>query len=338
MRPHCNITNSNTNTSTTTSSSISSITTTSTNTSDNTSSITVCKPEDFKPEFLDGLKHDGAILDELVAAWKKVEGDPKLDEFLACLRGEGGRPNLLAKPFNETGKLVIFSEARDTTVYLTEQLIKAGFGSLLTVDSHNRSAVMPVVRANFDANVPIGDAANRKDDFHILISTEVLAEGVNLHRAHVIVNYDTPWNSTRLMQRIGRVNRIGSIAKAIHIFNFYPTTQVDEDIDLQRKAFLKLQAFHTALGEDSQIYSPDEEVDNFGLFDRAIEEERDERLAFLSVLRDFKDANENDFRRIRNLSLRARCGRHDTARSWVALIAAVQIAPQVFSPMRRKFS
>ncbi len=277
--------------------------------------ITVCTPKDFKPEFLDGLKHDGAILDELFAAWEQITEDPKLDKFLACLRGEDGNQNLLAKPFNETGKLVIFSEARDTTLYLTEQLTKAGFGPLLTVDSHNRSAVMPVVRANFDANVPIGDAANRKDDFHILISTEVLAEGVNLHRAHVIVNYDTPWNSTRLMQRIGRVNRIGSTAKAIHIFNFYPTTQVDEDIDLQRKAFLKLQAFHTALGEDSQIYSPDEEVDNFGLFDRAIEEERDERLRFLSELRDFKDANEDDFRRIRNLPLRARCGRIDSGQS-----------------------
>ena len=277
--------------------------------------ITECKPEDFKPEFLAGLQHDGKILAELVAAWEQVKTDPKLDEFLACLRGDGSRPNLLAKPFNETGKLVIFSEARDTTLYLTEQLTAAGFGPVLTVDSHNRSATMPVVRANFDANVPIGDAANRKDDFHILISTEVLAEGVNLHRAHVIVNYDTPWNSTRLMQRIGRVNRIGSTAKAIHIFNFYPTTQVDDDIDLQRKAFLKLQAFHTALGEDSQIYSPDEEVDNFGLFDRAIEEERDERLRFLSELRDFKDANEDDFRRIRNLPLRARCGRYDAAQS-----------------------
>ena len=276
--------------------------------------ITVCVPKDFKPEFLAGLQHDGKILGELVTAWEEVKGDPKLDEFLACLRGEGKRQNLLAKPFNETGKLVIFSEARDTTLHLTEQLNAAGFGPVLTVDSHNRKAVMPVVRANFDANVP-HDAEHRKDDYRILISTEVLAEGVNLHRAHVVVNYDTPWNSTRLMQRIGRVNRIGSTAAAIHIFNFYPTAQVDLDIDLHRKAFLKLQAFHSALGEDSQIYSPDEEVDNFGLFDRAIEEERDERLRFLSELRDFKDENADEFRRIRHLPFRARCGRQDAAQA-----------------------
>jgi superfamily II DNA or RNA helicase len=281
--------------------------------------ITVCTPKDFLPEFLTGLQHDGAILNELVAAWEQVKADPKLDEFLACLRGDGGRQNLLAKPFNETGKLVIFSEARDTTLHLSEQLNAAGFGPVLTVDSHNRRAVMPVVRANFDANVP-HDAEHRKDDYKILISTEVLAEGVNLHRAHVIVNYDTPWNSTRLMQRIGRVNRIGSTAAAVHVFNFYPTAQVDSDIDLQRKAFLKLQAFHSALGEDSQIYSPDEQVDNFGLFDRAIEEERDERLRFLSELRDFKDANADEFRRIRHLPIRARCGRKDTAQAGQSLV------------------
>jgi len=281
--------------------------------------ITVCTPKDFKPEFVAGLKHDGEILDELVAAWKKVESDPKLDKFFACLRGEDGEQNLLAKPFNETGKLVIFSEARDTTLYLAEQLKAAGFGPLLTVDSHNRTTVMPIVRANFDASVQVGDE-NRKDDYRILISTEVLAEGVNLNRAHVIVNYDTPWNSTRLMQRIGRVNRIGSTAAAIHIFNFYPTAQVDLDIDLYRKAFLKLQAFHSALGEDSQIYSTDEEVSNFGLFDKDIEEDRDERLAFLSELRDFKDANPDEFRRIRHLPLRARCGRKDAAQSGQSLV------------------
>jgi hypothetical protein len=282
--------------------------------------ITVCAPKDFKPEFLTGLQHDGSILDELVAAWEQVEGDPKLDEFLGCLRGKDGRKNLLAKPFNETSKLVIFSEARDTTLHLAEKLNAAGFGPVLAVDSHNRKAVMPIVRANFDANIPLGDAEHRKDDYRILISTEVLAEGINLHRAHVVVNYDTPWNSTRLMQRIGRLNRIGTTAGKIHIFNFYPTAQVDSQIELFRKAFLKLQAFHSALGEDSQIYSPDEEVSNFGLFDKDIEEDRDERLAFLSELRDFKDAHPDEFRRIRHLPLRARCGRKDAAQSGQSLV------------------
>ncbi len=274
--------------------------------------IQVCKPSDFLEGFSEGIEHDAAILEDLVIAWEAVKRDPKLDEFLVRLRGE-----LLDPAVNETGKLVVFSEARDTTEYLAKELNNRGHGPVLIVDSHTRKARMPDVRANFDANVP---TLERKNDFHILLSTEVLAEGVNLHRAHVIVNYDTPWNSTRLMQRIGRVNRIGSTAKAIHIFNFYPTAQVDSDIDLKRKAFLKLQAFHSALGEDSQIYSPDEDVNSFGLFDKEIEEERDERLAFLSELRDFKDQAPDEFRRIRSLPLRARCGRQALAAAGHSMI------------------
>lgn len=270
--------------------------------------ITIATPGDFRPEFLEGLLHDADVLDELVKRWEEVKQDPKIDEFLRRLK-----PALLNPETNETGKLVIFSEARDTTTYLAEQLDAGGFGPVLIVDSHNRKAVMPVVRANFDANAP--HDSERKDDYRILISTEVLAEGVNLHRAHVVVNYDTPWNSTRLMQRIGRVNRIGTTARAIYIYNFYPTSQVNSDIELERKAKLKLFAFHTALGEDSGIYSPDEDPESFGLFEKDLEEQRDERLAFLSFLRDFKDAHPDEFRRIRAMPLRARCGRLDSAQA-----------------------
>jgi hypothetical protein len=81
-----------------------------------------------------------------------------------------------------------------------------------------------------------------------------------------------------------------------------------------------LQAFHSALGEDSQIYSPDEDVNSFGLFDKEIEEERDERLAFLTELRDFKDQAPDEFRRIRSLPLRARCGRRNPATAGHSLV------------------
>ena len=62
-------------------------------------------------------------------------------------------------------------------------------------------------------------------------------------------------------------------APRIYIYNFYPTAKVDDDIELKKKAIMKLQAFHTTLGEDSQIYSETEEVDNFGLFERSPEED-----------------------------------------------------------------
>src|SRR6266705_304730 len=268
--------------------------------------IEICSPADFEAGFVEGLEADWQKLEALYNEWKKIEADPKLDEFLRRLKDELFDPKI-----NRQSKLVVFSESEETTSYLLGNLAQAGYKRVFTVSSKNRQERMPLVRANFDANFK-----EQANEYDILISTEVLAEGINLHRSNVIVNYDTPWNSTRLMQRVGRVNRIGTTTPKIYIYNFYPTAKVDNDIELKKKAIMKLQAFHTALGEDSQIYSETEEVDNFGLFDRSPEEEgRDERLALLMELRQFRQQNPEEFRRIKGLPLRARVGRVDEQRT-----------------------
>lgn len=265
--------------------------------------ITICSPDDFESHFLDELKRDYEIVKGLNERWATVTEDPKLDEFKKRLESE-----LLNKEINPQQKLVIFSESKETTSYLTRALEDAGRTDVLEVHAGNRDALKETIKLNFDANIP---REKYKSDYKIIICTEVLAEGVNLHRSNVIVNYDTPWNSTRLMQRIGRVNRIGSVAPYIHIFNFYPTAKVNSDIELEKKAIMKLQAFHSALGEDSEIYSPDEEIQSFGLFEKDVDEEKDERLAYLMELRKFREENPEEFRRIRNLPLKARVGRKD---------------------------
>ena len=263
--------------------------------------IEICTPEDFEVSFKEGLEQDGQILAELVEAWDKITYDPKLDIFI----NEYLKEKLFDKSINHEGKLVVFSESKETTNYLSEELKKNGFSRVLTVQSDNRDDRMPIIEANFDANYK----GEKKNDYNIIISTEVLAEGVNLHRANVIVNYDTPWNSTRLMQRIGRVNRIGSLAKEVHIFNFFPTGKVNDDIELEKKAKMKLFAFHAALGEDSQIYSTDENPESFGLFDKNVDEERDEKLRYLMWLRQLKEENPELIKRIKKMPLRARVGR-----------------------------
>lgn len=262
--------------------------------------IEICTPNDFVEGFKDGIEADNKILKELVKLWDEVDSDPKLDIFIDDLK-----TRLFDKEINQEGKLVIFSESKETTKYLSDSLRENGFDHILTVQSDNRDTQMPILLANFDANYK----GEKKNDFNIVISTEVLAEGVNLHRANVIVNYDTPWNSTRLMQRIGRVNRIGSSAKAIYIFNFFPTSKVNNDIELEKKAKMKLFAFHAALGEDSQIYSTDETPESFGLFDKNIDEERDEKLRYLMWLRQLKAENPDLIKHINKLPLRARVGR-----------------------------
>ncbi|RLD56145.1 MAG: helicase, partial [Bacteroidetes bacterium] len=263
--------------------------------------IDICEPDDFEYDFLSGLKNDYELLKSLNKEWSKIEDDPKLEIFVDYLQNI-----LLKKKINPTSKLIVFSESKETTDYLYRELPKYIDEKILMVDSKSRKEKMPIIRANFDANIL---KSEQKNDFNIVISTEVLAEGINLHRANVIVNYDTPWNSTRLMQRIGRVNRIGSVAKEVHVYNFYPTAKVNDDIELEKKAIMKLQAFHAALGEDSQIYSPDEETETFGLFDHELEEEKDEKLAYLMMIRDIKEKNPTFFKQIKNMPMRARVGR-----------------------------
>ncbi len=266
--------------------------------------ITICTPDDFEPEFIIELEKDYKILTKLNKLWEKVTEDPKIDEFISVLDNE-----LFKKEINPQGKLVVFSESQETTSYIVTNLHQAtGRTDILEIHGGNRDKLKDVIKENFDANIPREDY---KSDYNIIICTEVLAEGINLHRANIIVNYDTPWNSTRLMQRIGRVNRIGSVAPYIYVYNFYPTARVNSDIELEKKAIMKLQAFHSALGEDSQIYSPDEETQSFGLFDKDVDEEKDERLAYLMELRKFKEENPQEFRRIRNMPLKARVGRKD---------------------------
>lgn len=262
--------------------------------------IEICVPNDFEDGFLEGIEHDENILNQLVNRWDKIDYDPKLDKFFEYLDDK-----LFDKERNNEGKLVIFSESKETTDYLLSALKQHGYSRTIAVKSSNRNEMMPIVKANFDANYSEGS----KNDVDIIISTEVLAEGVNLHRANVIVNYDTPWNSTRLMQRIGRVNRIGSTAQNVYIYNFFPTEKVDKDIDLEKKAKMKLFAFHAALGEDSQIYSTDESPETFGLFDKDIDEERDEKLVYLMRLRKLKEEDPDLIKRISRMPMRARVGR-----------------------------
>jgi superfamily II DNA/RNA helicase len=270
-------------------------------------SALICTPDDFTSEYLDLLKQDQKILNKLVDSWDIVNQDPKWDEFIRQLQGD-----FLDKNRNPEQKLVVFSESMVTVNYLKGKLVDYPQFKVLAVTSQNRKDLQPIIKANFDANLT--DGTERSDAYNLIICTEVLAEGINLHRSNSIVNYDTPWNSTRLMQRIGRVNRIGSKAPSVFVYNFYPTAKVDRDIDLQKRAFMKIQAFHAALGEDSQIYSNLEEFETYGLFDPQ-DEEKNREIEFLMEVRDFREKHRDEFRRIKNIPKRARTGRSNGERS-----------------------
>lgn len=267
--------------------------------------------DDFHKELIEGLKADQEILDDLTARWNEVNKDPKFDEFYEHIKNE-----FFDKELNHEQKLVVFSESKETTNYLKKKLHEKRIDRVLAIESGNVTDYSKTIAQNFDANYPL---AHQLDDIDIIITTEVLAEGVNLHRSNIILNYDIPWNATRLMQRIGRVNRIGSKSGKIFIYNFFPTTKADTEIELNKKAYMKLQGFHSALGEDSQIYSQDEEFESFGLFEKVPEEDRDERLVYLMELRKFREQEPDLFKKIQNMPLRSRTGRKDRTRKYATL-------------------
>lgn len=259
--------------------------------------------DDFKPEYIDMLRKDQELLDEMWLEWECIDDDDdsKFAKFEDLLKHE-----LFKKDRNPEGKIVVFSEAVDTIEYLSRRINRK---DVLVISAKNRSPLFKTIRENFDANWKL-----KKDDFNIILTSDVLAEGVNLHRSNIIINYDTPWNATRLMQRIGRVNRIGSRSDTIFNYVFYPSRQGNKEIKLNQIALSKIQTFHTTFGEDNQIYSTEEIIDRDldKLFSEGIKREQEDRnveLPFYEELRSLYQQNPKEYKRIERLSLRSRTGR-----------------------------
>ena len=263
----------------------------------------VFKREDFDPEYIELLRHDQKLLDDMWLEWECIEDsdDSKFAKFEELLETE-----LFDKERNPERKLVIFSESVDTIEYLARRINRT---DVMVISSHNRGQEFKTIRENFDAKWKV-----KKNDYNIILTSDVLAEGVNLHRSNIIINYDTPWNSTRLMQRIGRVNRIGSKSDTIYNYVFYPSEQGNKEIKLNQIALSKIQTFHTTFGEDNQIYSTDEIIDRDldKLFKEGIKREEEDRnleLPFYEELRALYQQNRREYKRIERLSLRSRTGR-----------------------------
>ncbi len=245
--------------------------------------------DDFKSEFFNKVEKDYILLRELINQWNNLTQDPKVEKCLSLM------PKLLNKQQNPQQKVIIFSESADTATYLYEQF-RDRFKTLM-VTSANRREKSPVVSSNFDAAIP---QAQQRNDYQVLITTDVLAEGVNLHRSNTVLNYDTHWNSTKLLQRIGRVNRIPSSLKNIFIYNFYPPEEINEELKLIQVAEIKLQSLHSTLGEDSQVYSSDEVVESFALYDDKSKVKTDPTLPFLEEIRQFRENKPDEYNRIKN--------------------------------------
>ena len=210
------------------------------------------QPED-RVRFLEDLRRDLALLE---AVQREVEqlgladpnNDPKARQLAAFLKERLGQ--------DAGRKLIIFSEFTDTVEHVAKSLEAAGIRAL-TVSHSINDTLMRRVLANFDASQP---KEGWRDDYDVLLTSDKLSEGVNLGRAGAVINYDIPWNPTRVIQRVGRVNRIGTkLFDELYIYHFFPTEQGREVTDPKAVAAQKLFLIHRALGEDAKILDPDEE-------------------------------------------------------------------------------
>ena len=268
---------------------------------------------DFRPEFIEMLHNDQAILEQMIADSNDIsdEDDSKFAKFNELLKHE-----LFRSDRNPEKKLVVFSESVDTVDYLKRRINRK---DVLVISAQNRNKQFKTIRENFDANYK-----QKFNEYNIILTTDVLAEGVNLHRSNVIVNYDTPWNSTRLMQRIGRVNRSGSASKHIYNYVFYPSREGNKQINLNQIALSKIQSFHSTFGEDNQIYSQEEIIDRnlSKLFEEGVNEQKkdiNKELPFYEELRTLFKTNRQEYNRIAKISLRSRTGRESKTINGVTL-------------------
>jgi len=222
----------------------------------------------LKDEFLSNIDNDIQLFQKLQTEIKLlniVENDPKRVEIYENVEKiiQEGVPKR---------KVIIFSEFVDTVKHL-ETYFRDRLGNrLLVCDGKISKTLAKHLNENFNAQ----HKGNKEDHFDVLITSDKLAEGFNLNRAGAIVNYDIPWNPTKVIQRVGRINRIGvKVFDELYIYNFFPS-EVGADIVKSREiAAQKMFLIHNSLGEDSKIFDPEEEPTPAGLF-RRVNENPDE--------------------------------------------------------------
>jgi superfamily II DNA/RNA helicase len=209
-------------------------------------------------QFIDDVKHDISILSKIHDSWfgsksHSVE-DPKLDKL--------GEAIIILQAENPERKIVVFSAYADTVNYVSETLIERKVQGVLNFTAADSSKeTRKTLLSNFDAAYVLGP---QEDSYQVLICTDALSEGVNLHRAGVVINYDIPYNPTRVIQRIGRINRINKkVFDTIHIYNFFPTVVGDSEINIKAISTLKINLINNIVGSDTRSLTPDETLQSF---------------------------------------------------------------------------
>lgn len=205
--------------------------------------------DDFKKDLLADIN----LFDNFLSEWAKVKSDPKLTSIEKSIKS-----SLKNEPQR---KIIIFTEFSDTADYLSEQLNKDGLRAMMYSSKTATKSGRETIRSNFDAGYPEN---MQKNDFDVLVATDAISEGFSLHRAGTIYNYDIPYNPTRVIQRVGRINRINKkVFNELYIYNFFPTATGEEVSHTAEISTFKMKLFQAILGADTKILTEDETIDGY---------------------------------------------------------------------------
>ncbi|HRR98240.1 MAG TPA: helicase-related protein [Candidatus Syntrophosphaera sp.] len=218
----------------------------------------------LKDEFFNDIESDINLFSRILAeidALRLVDNDPKrqslIEEVEKILQTH-------PKKGEPAPKVVIFSEYADTVNYLAPTLKSKFAEKVLVVTGSLSNTQLEKINSNFDASYR---EDRQENDYDILLSTDKLSEGFNLNRASTVINYDIPWNPVRVIQRVGRINRISKkVFDTLYIINFFPTEQGSDIVRSRLIAASKMYMIHETLGEDARIFDPEEEPSPAKLF------------------------------------------------------------------------
>ena len=212
--------------------------------------------QDLEDTFIKDVKADIDLLEAIHKKWfesPEITSDPKIATFKKELQKMQNNDPLR--------KIIVFSEFADTVNYLYNQLKGQDLGVFKYTSVDASPANKEIIRTNFDAGIKL---ELQQNDYKILIATDAISEGYNLHRAGAIFNYDIPYNPTRVIQRIGRINRINKkMFDELHIFNYFPTDIGEKETRTKEISTLKMAMIHAIMGEDTKVLTSNEELRSF---------------------------------------------------------------------------
>lgn len=232
-------------------------------------------------EFIKNIDADIELLKSIKDEMEKlllnnIQNDPKAKKLVESIQ-----ESLNKEPHR---KIVIFTEFLDTLNHIKPLLDKTFPNRVLTINKGINDDSINKIKYNFDASV---EQDKQENNYDIILGTDRISEGFNLNRAGIVINYDIPWNPTRVIQRVGRINRMSAkVFDDLYIYNYFPTDRGNNILKSKEIATNKMFMIHTILGEDAKIFDIDEEPTPAGLYTRLTSNpETEESESFLTQVR-----------------------------------------------------